>query len=96
VAPIESATGEAEFNAAREMLNGPNRKVELRGAVDLLWAAVRKGFVPAEVTLADLYRRGEGVPKNCDQATVLLAAASRKGSADARRMLELMAEQGCQ
>jgi TPR repeat protein len=77
------------------MLRGPNRKLDLRRSVDLLWAAVRKGYVPAEVTLADLYRRGDGVEKNCDQATVLLAAASKKGSADARRSLEQMAEQGC-
>jgi hypothetical protein len=92
---IETVTGEGEFNAARNMLQGPNRLTELRRAVDLLWASVRKGYVPAEVTLADLYRRGDGVEKNCDQAIVLLTAASKKGSADARRMLELLAEQGC-
>jgi len=64
--------------------------------VDLLWAGVRKGYVPAEVTLADLFRRGDGVEKNCDQARVLLVAASKKGSLDARQMLEHMAEQGCE
>jgi TPR repeat protein len=64
--------------------------------VDLLWAGVRKGYVPAEVTLADLFRRGDGVEKNCDQARVLLVAASKKGSSDARQMLEQIAEQGCQ
>lgn len=96
VSPIESPTGEAEFNAAREMLHSPNRQFELRRSTDLLWSAVRKGYVPAEVTLADLYRRGDGVAKNCDQASVLLTAASKRGSADARRMLELMAEQGCE
>jgi TPR repeat protein len=77
------------------MLKGDHRHRDLSKAVDLLWAGVRKGYVPAEVTLADLYRRGDGVAKNCDQAQVLLVAASKKGSLEARQLLELMAEQGC-
>lgn len=91
----EPGSGEEEFNAAREMLKGDHRHRDLSSAVNLLWAGVRKGYVPAEVTLADLYRRGDGVEKNCDQAQVLLVAASKKGSPEARQMLELMAEQGC-
>jgi TPR repeat protein len=91
----EPGSGEQEFNAAREMLKGDHRHRDLSKAVDLLWAGVRKGYVPAEVTLADLYRRGDGVQKNCDQAQVLLVAASKKGSPEARQLLELMAEQGC-
>jgi hypothetical protein len=91
----EPSSGQDEFNAAREMLKGDHRHRDLSKAVDLLWAGVRKGYVPAEVTLADLYRRGDGVAKNCDQAQVLLVAASKKGSLEARQLLELMAEQGC-
>jgi hypothetical protein len=91
----EPGSGQDEFNAAREMLKGDHRHRDLSRAVDLLWAGVRKGYVPAEVTLADLYRRGDGVAKNCDQAQVLLVAASKKGSPEARQLLELMAEQGC-
>jgi len=92
----ESETGQNEFNAARDILRGKNRQQDLSRAVDLLWSGVRKGYVPAEVTLADLFRRGDGVEKNCDQARVLLVAASKKGSTDAREMLEKMAEQGCE
>jgi hypothetical protein len=91
----ESGSGQEDFNAARELLRGDHRQRDLSKAVDLLWAGVRKGYVPAEVTLADLYRRGDGVPKNCDQAQVLLVAASKKGSPEARHLLEQMAEQGC-
>jgi hypothetical protein len=91
----ESGSGQDEFNAARELLRGDHRQRDLSRAVDLLWAGVRKGYVPAEVTLADLYRRGDGVEKNCDQAQVLLVAASKKGSLEARHMLEQMAEAGC-
>ena len=92
----ESETGQNEFNAARDILRSKNRQQDLSRAVDLLWSGVRKGYVPAEVTLADLFRRGDGVEKNCDQARVLLVAASKKGSTDAREMLEKMAEQGCE
>ncbi len=91
----EPGSGQEEFNTAREMLRGDHRHRDLSRAVDLLWAGVRKGYVPAEVTLADLYRRGDGVTKNCDQAQVLLVAASKKGSPEARQMLEQMAEEGC-
>ena len=76
-------------------MRGNNRRRDLPKAVELLWAGVKKGYVPAEVTLGDLYRRGDGVPKNCAQATVLLTAASKKGSSDARKMLEQIAEKGC-
>jgi hypothetical protein len=96
VVPVDSGTGQEEFNAAREILRSGNRQRDFSRALDLLWAGVRKGYVPAEVTLADLFRRGDGLEKNCDQARVLLVAASKKGSSDARLMLEQMAEQGCQ
>jgi TPR repeat protein len=95
-AAADSVAGQEEFTAARDILRGSNRQRELYKAVILLWASVKKGHVPAEVTLADLYRRGEGVEKNCDQARVLLVAASKKGSIEARQMLEQIAERGCQ
>ena len=94
--PVDGESGLEEFNLARDFLKSGNRQQDLPRAVALLWSGVRKGYVPAEVTLADLYRRGEGVEKNCDQARVLLVAASKKGSPDARRMLEFMAENGCE
>lgn len=92
----DSGSGQEEFNAARDILRGPSRQRDLSRAVELLWSAVRKGYVPAEVTLGDLYRRGDGVEKSCDQSQVLLVAASKKGSPDARRILEFMAEHGCE
>jgi hypothetical protein len=95
-AVFDSSTGQEEFLVARDILRGSNRQQDLFRAVMLLWASVKKGHVPAEVTLADLYRRGDGVEKNCDQARVLLVAASKKGSVEARQMLEQIAEQGCE
>jgi hypothetical protein len=92
---IDIGSGEEEFVAAREILRGGNRQRDLPRAVELLWASVKRGYVPAEVTLADLYRRGDGVERNCAQARVLLVAASRKGSLDGREMLQKLLSQGC-
>lgn len=50
-----------------------------RAAAAFLWAAVAKGSVAAELTLADLYARGKGVQKSCGQARVLLQTASENG-----------------
>jgi hypothetical protein len=92
----DSGIGQEEFVVAQDVLRGGNRQRDLSRAVALLWSSVKKGYVPAEVTLADLYRRGDGVEKNCDQARVLLVAASKKGSFEARQILEQIAEQGCE
>jgi hypothetical protein len=45
-----------------------------------LWNAVKRGSVQAEVALANLYLKGEAVAQSCEQAHVLLLAASLKGS----------------
>jgi hypothetical protein len=94
-APTEGGTGQKEFEQARDILKGNRRQRDLPQAVELLWTAVRKGYVPAEVTLADLFARGDGVEKSCDQARVLLQAAIQKGSPEGRRRLELLKKQGC-
>ena len=56
---------------------------------------MKKGNLTAETTLANLYLRGEGVPKNCDQARVLLSAASDKGDPEAKRKLLELDHTGC-
>jgi hypothetical protein len=45
-----------------------------------LWNAVKRGNVEAEVILANLYLRGDHVQQNCEQAQMLLIAASTKAS----------------
>lgn len=94
-APIDGGSGQKEFEQARTMLKGSHRQRDLSSAVNLLWTAVRKGYVPAEVTLADLYARGDGVERSCEQARVLLEAAVQKGSPEGRRRLYLLTRQGC-
>jgi hypothetical protein len=94
-APEDDGSGQKEFEQAKNILKGNRRQSEIPAAVALLWAGVRKGFVPAEVALADLYARGDGVEQSCAQARVLLQAAAQKGSAEGRRKLDLLKQQGC-
>jgi hypothetical protein len=56
----------------------------------LLWTAVAKGNLAAELKLARLYLQGNGVGKSCEQARVLLQAASAKGYTQARKMLVVL------
>jgi hypothetical protein len=48
-----------------------------------LWSEVEAGDSKAEVELARLYLKGDGVTRNCEQARVLLQAAAKKGNAEA-------------
>lgn len=63
--------------------------------VDQLWAEVGSGNVSAEIALARLYLRGDGVPKSCEQARVLLSIAAKHGSLEATRPLQNLRIYGC-
>ena len=92
----ESEPGEQEYLQAQDVLKSGDREGGFQGAVRLLWIAVEKGNSKAEVSLAELYRRGEGVTRNCDQTRILLTAAARKGNADAQRRLDKFLREGCE
>ena len=94
-APDDAGSGQKEFDQAKTILKGVHRQRDIQMAVALLWTGVGKGYVPAEVTLADLYARGDGVQRSCEQARVLLKAAIQKGSPEGRRRLALLRQQGC-
>jgi hypothetical protein len=93
VSGIES--GQSEFLAAEDILKR-NSTAELPEAVKLLWSAVEKGNANAEVALAELYRQGKGVAKNCDQTNILLSAAARKGNAMAQKLLREFQLESCE
>ena len=59
-----------------------------------LWKATAKGNPEAPVRLADMYVKGDGVPRSCEQALVLLRAAADKGNAQARARLAQMNNSG--
>jgi hypothetical protein len=61
-----------------------------------LWKAVKRGSVSAEVALANLYLEGEAVPQNCEQAHMLLSAASIKGSKAADDYLKSSYAERCE
>jgi len=59
-----------------------NPGVNARTSLDpaKLWQQVRREDTNAEVTLARMYLEGMEVPRNCQQARVLLLAASKRGN----------------
>ena len=96
-----SATGQSggttELAMAEKYLKGgrgttPNSSEAARW----LWKAVSKKNLAAMVELSDLYLRGDGVPKSCDQAHLLLDAAARKGETAAAVRLRNLPSFGCQ
>jgi len=87
--------GQQEHLAALQILRSPSRTSEVPAAIQLLWAAVEKGNTGAEIDLAELFRTGRGVARNCDQTRILLSAAARKGSVEARKRLEAFRREGC-
>jgi len=61
-----------------------------------LWKATAKGDPTAPVQLADLYIKGDGVPRSCEQAVVLLKTAALKDNARAcNRLASLYATGTC-
>jgi TPR repeat protein len=60
-----------------------------------LWSAIGAGDSSAEVPLAELYLKGDGVPKNCEQAAVLLRAASKNGNVEAPEKSKKLSKKGC-
>jgi hypothetical protein len=90
-----SEAGQQEYLQAQEILKSKDRR-GFSEAVRLLWIAVEKGNSNAEVSLAELYRYGEGVTKNCDQTKILLTAAARKGNAEGLKRLEQVQQEGCE
>lgn len=103
----QSRSPENETISSKEQLTpvvdgqGPIRKsatatnVNLIEDVPSLWTLVEGGDTRAELTLADRYIRGEGVTQSCAQARVLLEAAVKRGSDEARRKLDELPQAGC-
>ena len=63
-------------------------------AVAWLWKATSRGNSEAPVLLADMYVKGKGVPRSCEQALVLLRSASLKENAFARNRLAALYANG--
>jgi hypothetical protein len=73
----------------------PNATQDRSAEVTRLWSAVASGNSSAAVDLARLYLRGDGVPRDCEQAKILLRAAAKHGSVEARQKLRELRTVGC-
>jgi TPR repeat protein len=86
--------------AARNALPGEDEMARAKSASDTaaeaawLWKATAKGNPDAPVQLADLYVKGDGVPRSCEQAMVLLKTAAEKPNVRARNRLASMYTSG--
>jgi TPR repeat protein len=81
---------------AQKYLDGSAGTKNDAEAAQWLWKAVSKRNLPATKLLADMYLRGNGVSKNCDQARILLDAAAARGAKDAAFRLRNIQSFGCQ
>lgn len=82
---------DAGHSASRTSSLAAERSAE----VSRLWSAVGAGNSAAEVDLARLYLKGEGVPRNCEQARILLKAAAKSGNREASQQLQRLRTYGC-
>lgn len=90
-------SGADDFAMAQRYLGGSNgRGRDGAEAAKWLWKSMGKHYGPAMVALADLYLKGDGVSKNCDQARVLLDSAALRGVAGAGQRLRNLQAFGCQ
>jgi len=89
--------GSRELAVAQSYLNNAQGKVrDSSEAAKWLWQAVRKENASAALILSDLYLRGDGVPKSCDQGRLLLNAAGRRGVPGAGERIRNLQAFGCQ
>jgi hypothetical protein len=89
--------GSEELATAQRFLHGSTGQArDSAEAAKWLWKSIAKHNGPATLELADLYLKGDGVPKNCDQARVLLDSAARRGMTGAGERLRNLQAFGCQ
>jgi hypothetical protein len=94
---VSEQGGAEELATAQKFLDArPGAARDSREAAQWLWKAVAKQNATATFLLSDLYLRGDGVSKNCDQGRLLLDAAARKGVAAAAERLRHLQAFGCQ
>jgi hypothetical protein len=94
-APDPPETHSSELQSVRGNFKDAHTKRGRSAAAQGLWGAVGEGSITAEVALAQLYLKGDGVPRNCAQARVLLRAAAKSGNIAASHQLQGLKRSGC-
>jgi len=85
---------------ARKPVRGEEELAKASNASDAaaaaawLWKATAKGNPEAPVRLAEMYIRGDGVPRSCEQAVVLLETAATQANVRARSRLAALYNSG--
>jgi hypothetical protein len=92
---VDPESNASDLRLAQRYLGGSMGVRDSSEAAKLLWKAVRRQNATAAVLLSDLYLRGDGVPRSCDQARLLLVAAAKRGSPLAAQQLRNLESQGC-
>ena len=82
--------------AQRYLAGGDGLQRNSAEAAKWLWKSLAKQNANATLLLADLYLKGDGVSKNCDQARVLLDSAARSGMKQAGERLRHLEALGCE
>ena len=92
---LAAGSGGEELTLAQGYLEGKHGMRDSTEAAKWLWKAVAKQNTTADVLLADLYLSGDGVPRSCTQARLLLSAAAQKGEPSAAEKLRQLESSGC-
>jgi len=93
---VMAGKGAEELETAQSYLSGTNGQPRNSAeAAKWLWKSMAKHNATATLLLANLYLKGDGVSKNCDQARVLLDSAARAGVKDAGERLRHLQAFGC-
>ncbi len=90
------APGDKELRTGKQYLAGDGVGKNSAEGARWLWKAVAARNTSAEMELATLYARGEGVAKNCEQAKILLDSAAKRGVEAAGAQLKQLNDSGCQ
>ncbi len=90
-----AGTRQAGFPVSRLHFADTHSRSDRSAFAQQLWSAVEAGDSSAEAALAQLYLTGDGVPRSCEQARVLLHAASKKGNIEAGQQLRKLNNKAC-
>jgi hypothetical protein len=92
---IRGEAGLEEHQTGAEPHKSPRSTSDRSERARQLWSAVETGDSSAEVALAQLYLKGDGVPRNCEQARVLFRVASKKGNVEALQQYRKLNNAAC-
>ena len=89
-------TSDPDLEAGLQYLRGNPAERNSAEAARYLWKSVSRQNGMALVELAGLYAKGDGVAKDCEQARILMEAASRHKVSKMGIALETLRDAGCE